>query len=92
MRNSKTRCLAADVNPQCRLSCAGDPLAFAAAYSVISATTNLFGLICRHLIGQFGALIRAGVGLPTISAIGGSQLIELPLSHPDGIGMGPLFV
>ncbi|TIS52923.1 MAG: hypothetical protein E5W91_33010, partial [Mesorhizobium sp.] len=37
--------------------CGYNPLAFAAAYSVISATTILFGLVCGHLIDQFGALI-----------------------------------
>lgn len=33
-----------------------DPLVFAAAYPVMSITTIVFGLICGHLIDQFGAL------------------------------------
>jgi MFS family permease len=33
-----------------------DPLAFAAAYPVMSVTTVLFGLICGHLIDRLGAL------------------------------------
>lgn len=33
-----------------------DPLAFAAAFPVMSATTVLFGLVCGHMIDRFGAL------------------------------------
>lgn len=32
------------------------PLAFAAAYPVMSATTILFGFVCGHLVDRFGAL------------------------------------
>ena len=33
-----------------------DPLAFAAAFPLMSVTTLLFGLVCGHLIDRFGAL------------------------------------
>lgn len=33
-----------------------DPLAFAAAFPVMSVTTVIFGLICGHLIDRFGSL------------------------------------
>jgi MFS family permease len=33
-----------------------DPLAFAAAFSVMSVTTVVFGLVCGHLIDRLGAL------------------------------------
>jgi MFS family permease len=33
-----------------------DPLAFAAAFPVMSVTTIVFGLVCGHLIDRFGAL------------------------------------
>ncbi len=33
-----------------------DPLAFAAAFPVMSITTVLFGLVCGHLIDRFGSL------------------------------------
>lgn len=33
-----------------------DPLAFSAAFPIMSITTVVFGLICGHLIDRFGAL------------------------------------
>lgn len=71
-----------------------DPLAFAAAYVVMSVTTVIFGFVCGYLIDRFGALkllpyfllplAVASIGVAIITPIWGVYVFMLLLGISNG--------
>ncbi|WP_445681268.1 MFS transporter [Radicibacter daui] len=71
-----------------------DPLVFAAAFTLMSVTTIIFGLVCGHLIDRFGAvalmpfflipLAVASAGVALITPVWGIYVFMLLLGVSNG--------